>query len=63
MNDNVQLDKPRSRSRIDGPAALVNALSRGMALAPKKRKKMGPCLIWTPNGFKPILGEQAEAKQ
>ena len=63
VNDNVQLDKPRSRSRIDGPAALVNALSRGMALAPAKRRKLGPCLIWTPEGFKPILGEQAEASQ
>lgn len=32
-NDNVILDKPRSRSRIDGPAAIVNALSRGVRLA------------------------------
>jgi phage terminase large subunit-like protein len=30
VNDNLQLDKPRSRSRIDGPAALVNALVRGI---------------------------------
>jgi phage terminase large subunit-like protein len=33
-NDNVILDKQRSRSRIDGPAAIVNALSRGVRLAP-----------------------------
>ena len=58
VNDNLQLDKPRSRSRIDGPAALVNALSRAMALAPPKRKKRGPAKIWTPSGFIPILPVQ-----
>jgi phage terminase large subunit-like protein len=31
-NENIILDKLRSRSRIDGPAALVNALSRGVRL-------------------------------
>jgi phage terminase large subunit-like protein len=37
-NDNVILDKQRSRSRIDGPAAIVNALSRGTRLAPVNRE-------------------------
>lgn len=53
VNDNVQLDKQRSRSRIDGPAALVNALSRGTSLVPPRPKKSRGAKIWTPGGWEP----------
>ena len=60
VNDNVQLDKQRSRSRIDGVSALVNALSRSMTLTPQQPRRRRLPKVWTPAGFVSLTDETAD---
>jgi phage terminase large subunit-like protein len=55
VNDNVQPDKQQSRSRIDGPSALITGLSRArLAPAPKVPRARGAAKVWTRSGFQPV---------
>jgi phage terminase large subunit-like protein len=63
VNGNYMPDKVRSAEKIDGLVAAIIGLSRQMVAPVQKPRQRRPCKIWTPGGFKPILGEQAEANQ
>ncbi len=57
VNGNYMPDKVRSAEKIDGLVAAIIGLSRQMVAPVQKPRQRRPCKIWTPGGFKPILGE------
>jgi len=55
-HENVWLEKPSATKRIDGVIAAVIALSQ-LVLIPAQKKTRGRALLFTPEGFKPVLPE------
>ncbi len=63
VNGNYMPDKVRSAEKIDGLVAAIIGLSRQMVTSVKKPRGKMVCKVWTPEGFKPILREQAGVSQ